>query len=76
MVVLWHHDIETAIRYPVIDRTDTGLRIMCATPLIEGMTGIAANLLPEGMPINRPCSVCWSRPRALGRGFEAGIRLL
>ena len=76
LVVLWHHDMETAIRYPLVDMTDDGGRILTATPLVEGMTGIAMNLLPQGKAINRPCSVRWVRPREQSRGYEAGLRFM
>ncbi len=76
LVIVWHHDMETAIRYPLVDRTDEGVRILTATPLVKGMTGTAMHLLPKGATINRPCTVRWSRPREESRGFEAGLRFL
>ena len=76
VVLLWHHDMETAIRYPLIDLADDGARILTATPLIKGMTGTAATLLPEGISLNRPCSVCWCRPRSEGSGYETGLQML
>ena len=76
LVVLWHHDMETAIRYPLLDMNDLGVRILTAAPLVEGMTGTAVNLLPTGKAINRPCSVRWARPRQEGQAFEAGLRFL
>ena len=76
LVVLWHHDMETAIRYPLVDLNDHGVRILTAAPLAEGMTGTAVNLLPTGKPINRPCTVRWSRPRDESRAYEAGLRFL
>ena len=76
LVILWHHDIETAIRYPLVDLNDGGVRILTATPLTEGMTGIAVNLLPTGKPINRPCTVCWVRRRDEAKAYEAGLRFL
>ncbi|MHC4414830.1 MAG: PilZ domain-containing protein [Planctomycetota bacterium] len=71
LVVLWHHDMETAIRYPLVDLTGDGVRILTAAPLVEGMTGTAVHLLPKGNRINRPCTVCWVRPRARSRAYEA-----
>ncbi len=76
VVMLWHHDMETAIRYPLIDLNDGGVRILTATPLVEGMTGTAVNLLPTGKRINRPCTVRWARRRKEGRAYEAGLRFL
>ncbi|MCH8006033.1 MAG: PilZ domain-containing protein [Planctomycetes bacterium] len=76
LVVLWHHDMETGIRYPLLDMTDAGARILTAVPLIKGMTGTARHLLPKGTAINRPCTVRWTRPRSGSRAFEAGLRFL
>ena len=74
LVVRWHHDMLTAIRYRVLDISEGGARIVTSAPLIEGMTGTAVTLLPKGTPINRLCSVCWSRPPALSGAFEVGLR--
>jgi len=74
LVVRWHHDMPTAIRYRVLDISEDGARIVTSAPLIEGMTGTAVTLLPKGTRINRLCSVCWSRPPALSGAFEVGLR--
>ena len=76
LVVLWHHDMETGIRYPLLDMNDAGARILTAVPLIKGMTGTARHLLPKGTAINRPCTVRWTRPRSGSCAFEAGLRFL
>jgi hypothetical protein len=76
LVVLWHHDMETAIRYPLVDLNEEGVRILTAAPLVEGMTGTAVNLLPTGKPINRPCTVRWARRRDEAQAYEAGLRFL
>ncbi len=76
LVVRWHHDPDTAVRYRVLDISDGGVRILTATPLIKGMSGTAVKLLPNGAGINRPCSVCWVHPPATDGAFEAGLRYL
>lgn len=76
LVILWHHDMETAIRYPLVDLNELGVRILTAAPLSEGMTGTAVNLLPTGKPIKRPFTVRWARRRNEAQAYEAGLRFL
>ena len=73
LVVRWHHDPDTPIRYRVLDVGDGGVRILSRIPLLRGMSGTAVKLLPDGESINRPCSVSWARPPALGGPFEIGL---
>ncbi len=73
LVVRWHHDPDTLVRYRVVDMGDGGVRILSGIPLLRGMSGTAVKLLPTGEPINRPCSVSWARPPALGGPFEIGL---
>ncbi len=74
LVVRWHHDHATPVRYPVLDMGEGGCRIHSATPLLRGMSGTAVRLLPEGAVINRMCTVTWSRARGDGRATEVGLR--
>jgi hypothetical protein len=74
LVVLWHHDPETPVRYPVLDIGDGGARIRSATPLRTGMSGTAVKLLPKGKPIHRMCTVSWTRPPPDDGPFEIGLR--
>ncbi len=74
VVIRWQHDLQTAIRYPVTDLGEGGLRILSATPLLRDMLGIAVRLLPAGKPLNRPCAVSWCRPSAPGGPWEVGLR--
>lgn len=75
LVVTWFHDMKTPIRYRVIDAGEGGFRIRTTLPLIQGMTGVALKLLPEGRTIERTVSVAWVR---LVNGLEsdAGLKLL
>ncbi len=73
LVVRWHHDPNTPIRYRVLDVGDGGVRILSGIPLLRGLSGLAVKLLPEGKSINRPCSVSWARPPAIGGPFEIGL---
>ncbi len=73
LVVLWHHDMQTAVRYRVTDLSDGGAHILSTAPLIRGMTGTAVRLLPKGAAINRLCTVSWIKPPALGGPFEVGL---
>lgn len=75
LVLIWNHDPGTRIRYRVIDASDGGCRIHSSLPLIEGMTGMALKLLPEGAAVNRPVMVVWNGPsRDDDDGHEAGLR--
>lgn len=69
VVILWHHDLETMIRYRIVDAGDGGFRIVTATPILEGMTGMAVKLLPGGQQLDRPIMVGW-----LGEPDERGER--
>ncbi len=74
LVVLWHHDPKTPVRYPVLDIGDGGARIRSATPLRRGLSGTAVKLLPKGKPIHRMCTVSWTRPPPADGPFEIGLR--
>ena len=74
LVVLWHHDPQTAVRYPVLNLSDGGARIQSAAPLFKGMSGTAVKLLPTGRPISRMCTVSWTRAPDLDGSFEIGLR--
>ena len=76
LVMLWHHDTGTTIRYSVVDMNELGVRILTATPLMAGMTGTALKLLPAGKAVNRGCMVRWSRRREDEPVYEAGLRFL
>ena len=74
LVVRWHHDPDTPVRYPVLDIGDGGARIRSATPLRKGMSGTAVKLLPRGEAVHRMCTVSWSRPPRHDGPFEIGLR--
>ena len=74
LVVLWHHDPQTPVRYPVVDAGPGGVRILSSVSLRKGMSGTAVRLLPEGEPLNRLCTVSWCRPPAVDEPFEVGLR--
>jgi hypothetical protein len=75
LTLTWLHDSRTPVRYHVLDAGEGGFRILTATPLLEGMTGIAWKLLPEGRPIRRTVVVAWIASTADGM-TEAGLRFL
>lgn len=76
LVVKWHHEPEFPVRYEVIDSSEGGFRIRSSMPMLEGMTGIALNLLPEGTPVNRTVMIIWTGPCASGAGSEFGINFI
>lgn len=59
LVLAWMHDLDMSVRCRVLDAGDGGFRIRTAMPLVEGTTGIALRLLPEGHPIDRSVMVVW-----------------
>ncbi len=74
LIMHWHHDPGTPVRYPILDVSDDGLRIQSATPLFRGMSGTAVKILPEGRTLNRMCTVTRLRPPAQDGGpFEIGL---
>ena len=74
LVVRWHHDPDTPVRFPVLDIGEGGARILSATPLSKGMSGTAVKLLPRGEAIHRMCTVSWSRPQQDNGPYEIGLR--
>jgi hypothetical protein len=74
LVVRWHHDPDTPVRYAVLDIGDGGARILSATPLRNGMSGTAVKLLPRGEAVHRMCTVAWSRRQQDDDPFEIGLR--
>ena len=74
LLVLWHHDPSTTVRYAVVDLSEGGVRIRTSTPPVQGMTGIAVRMLPEGTQLNRPVMVAWAGPASNEGSFDAGLR--
>lgn len=60
LVVLWHHDPEMPVRYRVLDISEGGYRISSSLPMLQGMTGVALRLLPQGKPVNKVVMVVWT----------------
>lgn len=80
IVLFWHHDPATVCRYDTLDVSGTGARIRTDASLPEGMTGVAVELQPGDVQIERTAMVVWSRGirDAEGRTLhhEAGIRFI
>lgn len=76
VVVNWHFQPDIAVRYRTLDFSETGMRIVSTTPLLEGMTGVLVSTLPEGRSIDRAVMVVWTRTSEVPgtKGFEAGLR--
>jgi hypothetical protein len=74
LVLVWHHDLDSPVRYRILDASDGGFRIRTSLPMVEGMTGMALALLPEGTPINRPVMIAWTTLTRDGAEHEAGLR--
>lgn len=76
LIVIWHHDLDTPIRYRVIDAGDGGYRLRSSIPVLEGTTGIARLFLPDGKPLNDSVMVVWTRAVNDGSGDqEIGLRV-
>lgn len=76
VVVNWHFQPDVSVRYRSLDFSETGMRIVSSTPLLEGMTGVLVSTLPEGRPIDRAVMIVWTRKAETPgvSGFEAGLR--
>lgn len=78
MVVVWNFDLDTPMRYAVIDAGDGGYRIHSSHPVQEGTTGMVLRLLPgRGQALDQPVMVAWTRPSDAGdaaAGFDVGLR--
>lgn len=76
LVVKWHHEQEILIRYEVIDSSEGGFRIRSSMPMLEGMTGIALKLLPEGTRVNRTVMIVWTGLSTSGGSSEFGLNFI
>ena len=76
VVVNWHFQPGESVRYRSLDLSETGMRIVSSTPLLEGMTGVLVSILPEGRRIDRAVMVVWTRSdgRTTDGRHEAGLR--
>ena len=74
LVLIWHHDPQTPIRYQVIDAHENGVRIRTTVPMIEGMVGRALKMIPEVRSVERSVMVVWVGPRNASGEHEAGLR--
>jgi len=74
LVLAWHCEMPCMSRYAVIDVGDGGFRIRSSAPLVEGMTGTAVTLLPDGHDIGAAVMVIWCRKSPDEDGYEVGLR--
>jgi hypothetical protein len=74
LVIAWHHDPDTAVRYAVLDIGEGGACIRSSAPLLKGMSGTAVKLLPTGDTLHRMCTVSWVQPSEPEGSFEIGLR--
>lgn len=74
LLLIWHHDLRNSVRYRIIDASDGGFRISSSLPLLEGMTGMALKMLPEGSPIEHCVMIAWVRRRDEFNDYEIGLR--
>ena len=71
MTLIWHHDVDTMLRYRILDASDGGFRLRSSTPMLTGMTGMVLRLLPEGRAMDQPVMVAWCRRD--GGEYEIGL---
>lgn len=76
MVLVWNHDLDTPMRYRVLDAGDGGYRIRTSSPLVDGMTGMVIRLLPgKGTRLDQAVMVAWVHATDDESGqYEAGLR--
>jgi hypothetical protein len=74
IVVRWHGDPTTPIRYRTADCSATGLRFESSIPILEGMTGSLHAMVPSDDLVDSNIMVAWSRPRRDGHGYDVGAR--
>lgn len=75
MVMVWNYDLNTTMRYRVIDAGDGGYRIHSSLPMLVGTTGMVLRLLPSrGQQLDQPVMVAWTRARPNGDGYDIGLR--
>lgn len=75
MVLVWNYDLNTPLRYSVIDAGDGGYRIHTSLPVTAGTTGMVLRLLPGfGQSLDQPVMVAWVRPVEEAQGFDVGLR--
>ncbi len=74
IVVAWHFEPGTPVRYQTCDISDTGIRITSGMPLIDGMTG-SMHTLSCTDRISESVMVAWCRPAPDGEPrYHAGLR--
>lgn len=74
VVIRWHFDPSTAVRYQTADMSATGVRLQSAMPLLEGMTGALHAVVPSEVLNDGNVMVAWSRPSKGSHGYDVGIR--
>ena len=75
MVLVWNHDLQTPMRYRVLDAGDGGYRIRSSLNLLEGTTGMVLRLLPSrGQQLDQPVMVAWTKAAQGEAGFDVGLR--
>lgn len=74
IVVRWHGDPTTPIRYRTTDVSGTGVRFESTIPMSEGMTGSLHALVPSDELPHGNIMVAWSRPRSDRSGYDVGVR--
>ncbi len=73
VTIRWHHDVDTTMRYELLDVGEGGICIRSGLPVLEGMMGTVLNLLPRGKVIDRAAMVAWIRRNPEGRWFDIGL---
>ena len=56
--------------------SEGGMQIASSFPLLNGATGIAINILPDGVALNRAVCVVWVRKNEAADEYRAGIQFL
>ena len=76
LVVRWHHEPDTPVRYQLLDIGEGGYRILSSLPMLSGMTGVALRLLPQGKPLNKVVMVAWTNQPPTEGINEIGLSIV
>jgi hypothetical protein len=75
--LVWNHDLARPTKFHVLDAGDGGYRIHSHACVLEGMTGMIMQILPNrGRPCQLPVTVAWICECTEGDGYHIGLRCL
>lgn len=76
MVIAWNHDLNERVRVRLMNISEGGMQVASSFPLLKDATGIAINILPDGVALNRVFSVAWVHKNDAADEYRAGLHFL